>query len=453
MTRHRCVVIADRDELRSARDLIERLAGFDGIEVDSSVRLPEAASDDEPDAAIWVLGAETAADLAQQLLLTKSRIPRCAILAACPAHALPSLRSLLGVGIVDFVVLPASAAELALRLRRLFGQAAPATIERTLDPRLRGFVGGSPTFIAQLARLPQLASCDAGVLILGETGTGKELCAQAIHYLSPRAAHPCVAVNCGAIPSELVESELFGHLKGAFTNAHNARDGLVAEAEGGTLFLDDIDCLPLAAQAKLLRFLQEHEYRPLGAARVRRANVRVIAASNHQLPTMATRGEFRQDLFYRLNVLNLELPPLRSRREDIAALALHFIRRFARQFDRGVTGLSPAALRRLMAHDWPGNVRELEHVIERAVLLAPSPVLGESDVAVGRASEPTDFESFRAAKARVVQDFERARIEELLTAHAGNVTHAAAAARKNRRAFIALMQKYRIEPERFRASS
>ncbi len=291
------------------------------------------------------------------------------------------------------------------------------------------------------------------MLILGETGTGKELCAQAIHYLSPRAAHPCVAVNCGAIPLDLVESELFGHLKGAFTNAHNARDGLVAEAEGGTLFLDDIDCLPLAAQAKLLRFLQEREYRPLGAARVRRADVRVIAASNHQLPAMAARGEFRQDLFYRLNVLNLELPPLRNRREDIAPLSLHFISRFARQFGRAVTGLTPAALHRLMTHDWPGNVRELEHVIERAVLLAPATVLTERDVAVGGTSEPADAESFRAAKARVVQDFERGRIEQLLTAHAGNVTHAAAAARKNRRAFIALMQKYRIVPERFRASS
>jgi two-component system response regulator GlrR len=353
------------------------------------------------------------------------------------------------------MVLPATADEIALRLRRVLGQAAavPSVHERALDPRLRGFVGGSKAFVAQLARLPLLAACDAGVLILGETGTGKELCAQAIHYLSPRAAHPCVAVNCGAIPLDLVESELFGHLKGAFTNAHNARDGLVAEAEGGTLFLDDIDCLPLAAQAKLLRFLQEREYRPLGAARVRRADVRVIAASNHQLPAMAARGEFRQDLFYRLNVLNLELPPLRNRREDIAPLSLHFISRFARQFGRAVTGLTPAALRRLMTHDWPGNVRELEHVIERAVLLAPAAVLTERDVAVGGTSEPADAESFRAAKARVVQDFERSRIEQLLTAHAGNVTHAAAAARKNRRAFIALMQKYRIEPERFRASS
>jgi DNA-binding NtrC family response regulator len=456
MTRHRCTVIAARNDAPQARALIEQLIPVEGIDVEREVRQPACGPDDlDAEVAIWVVGTRGADDLEQWLLRTDRDAPRCAVVAACPPDQLPSLWPLLGVGVIDFMVLPAMAGEVALRLRRVLGQAATGSSgrQRALDPRLRGFVGSSAAFVAQLARLPLLAACDAGVLLLGETGTGKELCAQAIHYLSPRAAHPCVAVNCGAIPLDLVESELFGHLKGAFTNAHNARDGLVAEAEGGTLFLDDIDCLPLAAQAKLLRFLQEREYRPLGATRVRRADVRVIAASNHQLPAMAARGEFRQDLFYRLNVLNLELPPLRSRREDIAPLATHFINRFARQYGRAVTGLTPAALRRLMTHDWPGNVRELEHVIERAVLLAPSAVLTEADVPVGGTSEPADAESFRAAKARVVQDFERSRIEALLTAHAGNVTHAAAAARKNRRAFIALMQKYRIEPERFRASS
>ncbi len=456
MTRHRCTVIADPNDFLLARALMDQLDPVEGIDVESQVRQTGCEPDEiAADVTIWVVGTRGAADLEQWMLRTDRDARRCAVVAACLPGQLPSLWPLLRMGVIDFMVLPATADEITLRLRRVLGESAavPPVHERALDPRLRGFVGGSKAFVAQLARLPLLAACDAGVLILGETGTGKELCAQAIHYLSPRAAHPCVAVNCGAIPLDLVESELFGHLKGAFTNAHNARDGLVAEAEGGTLFLDDIDCLPLAAQAKLLRFLQEREYRPLGAARVRRADVRVIAASNHQLPAMAARGEFRQDLFYRLNVLNLELPPLRNRREDIAPLSLHFISRFARQFGRAVTGLTPAALHRLMTHDWPGNVRELEHVIERAVLLAPATVLTERDVAVGGTSEPADAESFRAAKARVVQDFERGRIEQLLTAHAGNVTHAAAAARKNRRAFIALMQKYRIVPERFRASS
>jgi DNA-binding NtrC family response regulator len=457
MTSLRCTVIADRNDFPHARTLIEQLGRVEGVSVDARVREPDCTSDGpEADVAIWVLRAHGAADLALQRLRTECRSPRCAILAACPADQLSSLSPDLGPGVVDVVVLPATVDEIALRLRRAMAQVmAEASLGQiSLDPRLRGFVGSSRVFVAQIARLPQFAVCDAGVLIFGETGTGKELCAQAIHYLSPRAAHPCVAVNCGAIPLDLVESELFGHLKGAFTNAHIAREGLVAEAEGGTLFLDDIDCLPLAAQAKLLRFLQEHEYRPLGASRMRRANVRVIAASNHRLSDMAVRGEFRLDLYYRLNVLNLELPPLRSRREDIAPLAQHFIASFARLFDRTVTGLSPAALRRLIAHDWPGNVRELENVIERAVLLASTAVLTEADVALDRGSEPLpDSESFRAAKARVVHDFERNRIEQLLTAHAGNVTHAAAAARKNRRAFIALMQKYRIEPKRFRASA
>jgi len=211
-----------------------------------------------------------------------------------------------------------------------------------------------------------------------------------------------------------------------------------------------------SAQTKFLRFLQDHEYRPLGARGVRRADVRVIAASNQRLDEMVARGAFRQDLYFRLNVLNLELPPLRCRRDDIALLATHFVAHFARRFRRDVTGLARGALHRLTAYDWPGNVRELEHVIERAVLLAPGSLLSESDVDVGSGSTygpKLDDESFRAAKTRVVQEFERSRIEELLTAHVGNVTRAAAAARKNRRAFIALMRKYQIASDNFRPTS
>ncbi len=326
------------------------------------------------------------------------------------------------------------------------------------DPRLRHFIGRNEAFVRELARLSVYARSDAGVLILGETGTGKEVCAQAVHRLSPRADRPWVAVNCGALPTELIESELFGHAKGAFTTAHASRTGLVAEAEGGSLFLDDIDCLPVPAQVKLLRFLQEREYRPVGATTVRRADVRVIAASNLRLPVMVERGEFRGDLFFRLNVLLLQLPALRERRDDIAALAQHFIRRFSAQHRGHVGGLTPAALERLFLYDWPGNVRELEHVIERAVLLAGSALLDAHDLdlpapveAHASACGPIrTVESFRAAKGRVVQQFERSYIEHLLARCRGNVTQAAQQAGKNRRAFFELMRKYAIEAARFR---
>lgn len=324
------------------------------------------------------------------------------------------------------------------------------------DGWLRHFIGRNEAFVRELAKLPVFARCDAGVLILGETGTGKEVCAQAVHQLSSRAGKPWVAVNCGALPTELIESELFGHVRGAFTTAHTARTGLVAEAEGGSLFLDDIDCLPAAAQVKLLRFLQEREYRPVGASTVRRADVRVIAASNLRLPAMVDRGEFRGDLFFRLNVLLLQLPALRDRRDDIAALAQHFITRFSARHRCGTRGLTPAALERLFLYDWPGNVRELEHVIERAVLLSAAALLAVEDLDLpalpsAHACAPIrTVESFRAAKGRVVQQFERSYIEHLLASCRGNVTQAAQQAGKNRRAFFELMRKYAIEAARFR---
>jgi DNA-binding NtrC family response regulator len=323
----------------------------------------------------------------------------------------------------------------------------------TATEQLPGFVGRAPAFLAQVARLPRYAAVDAGVLIQGETGTGKEVFAQALHYLSPRASAPWVAVNCGAIPLELIESELFGHVRGAYTSAQTSRRGLVAEAEGGTLFLDDIDCLPLAAQAKLLRFLQEHEYRAVGSNELQRADVRVIAASNRGLRELAQQGGFREDLYYRLSVLNLQLPPLRERGGDVLLLAAHFLRQFGRPGQR----LDAAALARLQAHDWPGNVRELAHVIERAALLDRGDCLGaaalEIDGAVAAPQETPDElcgGSLRAAKARLVEDFERRYVEQLLSQHGGNVTHAAGAAGKNRRAFFELMRKYRIDSANFR---
>ncbi|MGH7619532.1 MAG: sigma-54 interaction domain-containing protein, partial [Gemmatimonadaceae bacterium] len=340
------------------------------------------------------------------------------------------------------------------RLRRALGMIsgrAPGDVREVLNPRLRDFVGSSPVFVRQVAKLPTLAGCDAGVLILGETGTGKEVCARAIHYLSARASKPWIAVNCGAIPSELIENELFGHVKGAYTTALTARTGLVREAEGGTLFLDDVDCLPLSAQAKLLRFLQEREYRAVGSNTVQQSDVRIIAASNRALSGLTARDSFRADLYFRLNVLNLTLPALRERRDDIPELTLHFMRQFAQRHGRRLEAVSPAALTKLLVYDWPGNVRELQHVIERAVLLSTSLTLTPDDVDIpGEVDSAPAEESFSAAKARVVQQFERGYIEHLLATCGGNITHAAKAARKHRRAFFSLMRKHGIERDQFR---
>ena len=378
---------------------------------------------------------------------------RCIVLAAGNEGMHAQLESLHAVGATDLLYLPISDIELAVRVRRALSRISVPTCTdaSALDPRLNHVIARSESFRQLLARLPTLAACNAGVLILGETGTGKEVFAHALHNLSGRAAKPWVPINCGAIPIDLVESELFGHMRGAYTTATTSRAGLVEAAEGGTLFLDDVDCLPLAAQVKLLRLLQEREYRPVGSNTLRRADIRVIAASNRDLAREILRGAFRQDLYYRINVLSLTLPPLRERREDIAALVLHFIEVYARQLHKPVPELAPQALRYLVQHHWPGNVRELQHTIERAVLLSNSSVLGAEDIQVDGAPAFEANATFRNAKAHVVRRFEREYIEGLLARCNGNITTAAREAGKHRRAFFELMRKHGIKFDPLRA--
>ena len=383
--------------------------------------------------------------------------PLAAVIVAVGGFDDARFARLLAAGIHDFVSLPLQPNELLARMRRVLGLVCvdARTVRPGVHPRFQDFIGSHPSFMAQLTKLPTLAGCDASVLVLGETGTGKEVCAQAIHYLSVRASRPWVAINCGAMPTELVENELFGHVKGAYTTAHAPRSGLVREAEGGTLFLDDVDCLPLSAQVKLLRFVQEREYRAVGSNQVQHADVRIIAAGNLRLPQMVMRGEFRQDLYFRLNVLTLDMPSLRERADDIPALAAHFVRRFSERHGRCVLTFAPAAIEKLMGYDWPGNVRELQHAIERAVLLARGPVLSADDVEIGVATThgAAAAATFRAAKAHVVRQFERGYIERLLASCGGNVTQAAQQAGKNRRAFFELMRKHEISASGFRAEA
>ena len=236
-------------------------------------------------------------------------------------------------------------------------------------------VGGSPALLAVLRKLEQVAPTDSTVLISGETGTGKELIARAIHGRSPRKNRPLVKVNCSAISAGLVESELFGHVKGAFTGAIERRIGRFELADGGTIFLDEVGELPLETQVKLLRVLQEHEFEPVGSSRPLRVDVRVIAATNRRLKEAVAAGGFRSDLFYRLNVFPLEVPPLRDRRSDIPQLAMFFLSHYAKKLGKHMEGISQDAMDQLAGYAWPGNVRELQNVIERAVILARAPML------------------------------------------------------------------------------
>jgi len=343
--------------------------------------------------------------------------------------------------------------EPAFRTLRLVGQARQnEALLRELKYKLGlgQLIGESPAFLAAVAKIPTMARCEANVLITGETGTGKEVCARAIHYLSPRSSKPFIAVNCGAIPAELVENELFGHEHGAYTDAAGTKAGLIQEAEGGTLFLDELDCLPLLAQVKLLRFLQEKEYRPLGSTKTKKASVRVIAASNANLEDAVQQGRLRQDLYYRINILPLVLPPLRARQGDIVLLARHFLAKFAEELQKPVTEFTPEALHLLLAYSWPGNVRELEHTVERAVALTEESTIPEVNLPLSTPYQMSRSETFQQAKTREITQFEQLYIKDLLLAHGGSITKAAQAAGKNRRAFWQLMQKHGIEARRVR---
>jgi DNA-binding NtrC family response regulator len=351
-------------------------------------------------------------------------------------------------GANDFIIPPLRPADVLPRVWRLIGQQEKddSDVEELKQKLgLTRLVGESPLFIAELKKISAIAQCHASVLITGETGTGKEVYARAVHQLSPRAGSPFLVVNCGAIPVELIENELFGHQAGAYTSALSAATGLVREAEGGTLFLDEINSLPLPAQSKLLRLLQDREYVPLGSAKVCKADIRVIAATNTNLEEAVRTGQFRKDLFYRLNVIPVTLPSLRDRAADVRRLARHFLSKFSSQLGKGPKELSPAAMQTLVAYDWPGNVRELENIIERAVVLSSAATIESVDIQLPQPVHACNGDSFRALKAKVVAQFERQYIEDALAQY-GSIGKAARAAGKNRRAFWELMRKHDIRP-------
>jgi two-component system, NtrC family, response regulator GlrR len=318
-------------------------------------------------------------------------------------------------------------------------------------------VGQSPAFLKARAELLLVARYDVNVLIEGETGTGKEVFARFLHNESPRRGGPFVAINCAAIPAELAESELFGHRRGAFTHAHEDRGGLVAEADKGTLFLDEISSMETRLQGKLLRFIQEREYRRVGGDRSLASNVRIIAASGESLKSEAQGGRFRWDLFYRLAVFPVRIPPLRERREDIMVLLQYFLARYADRFGLPVPQVTPRAANVLLTHDWPGNVREIENVVQWLVIHCAGRCIEEQDLPPGlhrglpKAVNEGELRSFHQKKASLVASFERSYLQDFLAESRGNVSQAARAAGKNRRALVALLKKHEIDPRSFRA--
>ncbi|HBR2137691.1 two-component system response regulator GlrR [Klebsiella quasipneumoniae] len=345
-------------------------------------------------------------------------------------------------GVFSFLTKPVDKDALYQAIDEALEQRSPATDEAWRQ----AIVTRSPLMLRLLEQAGMVAQSDVSVLINGQSGTGKEIVAQAIHNASPRHDKPFVAINCGALPEQLLESELFGHARGAFTGAVSNREGLFQAAEGGTLFLDEIGDMPVALQVKLLRVLQERKVRPLGSNRDIEINVRIISATHRDLPKAMARGEFREDLFYRLNVVNLKIPPLSERTEDIPLLANHLLRQSADRHKPFVRAFSSDAMKRLMAANWPGNVRQLVNVIEQCVALTTSPVIGDALVEQALEGENTALPTFVEAR----NQFELNYLRKLLQITRGNVTHAARMAGRNRTEFYKLLSRHELDANDFK---
>jgi transcriptional regulator with PAS, ATPase and Fis domain len=319
-------------------------------------------------------------------------------------------------------------------------------------------LGQSPAFHDALNVIERIADVDATVLIQGETGTGKELAARALHYLSHRRDHPFIPVNCGALPDSLLESELFGYERGAFTDAKKGNSGLIMQAKGGTLLLDEIEAMTPRAQVVLLRFLQDHHYRPIGGRLVSDSDVRIVASSNVDLEQLARRGQFRQDLLFRFSVLSVTMPPMRQRGHDAVLLAEYFLNRFSAEYDRPAKPLHPDAASWLLTHDWPGNVRELENMMLRLFLLTDgNNIRIEPTTATASlnhvAGDVNSTQTFRSAKANAIAQFELAYLTDLLARTSGNISLAARISRKDRSALNKLVKKHGLAAEEFRTSA
>jgi DNA-binding NtrC family response regulator len=408
--------------------------GFDVVVVDN--RMPERS------------GLEIIGDLAAAI--AEGERPQVIMMTA---HAsVESAIAAMKLGAFDYLQKPFEVDELLVVVRKALEHQRLRTQHRYLLSEQEeefghyGIVGGSRAMQDLIHRLERVAESKSTVLITGETGTGKELAARAIHARSAQRDMPLIKVNCAAIPDTLLEAELFGYVRGAFTGATSNKRGRFALADGGTIFLDEIGTLIPAVQAKLLRVLQEREFEPLGAERTQKVDVRVIAATNRDLRALVAEGRYQEDLYYRLSVIPIEIPPLRERKEDIPALAEHFRRKHEARTGKGTLSLSPGAMQALRDYDWPGNVRELENTIERAVVLSPGPVIEGREILMLGARAPAAGAGLPSLTLRANVDWaERESIRRALERSGGVKKDAAELLGLSQRALSHYLAKHRID--------
>ncbi|HVZ20679.1 MAG TPA: sigma-54 dependent transcriptional regulator [Vicinamibacterales bacterium] len=421
----RILIADDHDTLR--RGLVQELthAGHEVQEACNGNQALEHLHDNAFDVVLSDLKMG-GSDGLEILRTTRALHPTTAVILMTAFGTVHSAVEAMKIGAFDYVLKPFEIDEMEVRIEKaLEMKRLKHEIEYFRDAQRDHYaadriVGGSPALQSVLDIVTRVARSNTTVLVRGETGTGKELIAGAIHNHSPRRARTFVKVNCAALHDNLLESELFGHEKGAFTGADRPRVGRFEQADGGTLFLDEIGDMSLGTQAKILRALQEHEFERLGGMRTLQVDVRLIAATNRDLQAMVAAGQFREDLYYRLNVVSIEMPPLRERKEDIVPLASAFIRRFAGEFNKKVEGLESDAQKQLMRYNWPGNVRELENTIERAMLLAEGRAIAAADLRLGELPTPGAGQNQPSSIVRIpptgipLEDIERAALVEAL---------------------------------------
>jgi DNA-binding NtrC family response regulator len=390
------------------------------------------------------------------LRIVRGRDPEALVLVLTAFGDAAAAGEAIRAGAYDFISKPYDIGTLRATLGRALGRRRlarrlPATddvVAAAEDPEGLALVGHSPAIIEVMKTLARVAASQATVLVLGETGTGKELVARTIHRFSERASRRFVPVNCSALAEGLLESELFGHVRGSFTGAASSRPGLFREADKGTLFLDEIGDVSPALQAKLLRALQEHEIVPVGSEAPVKVDVRVIAATHRDLPELVRQGRFREDLYYRLDVVTLTLPPLRERRQDIPLLIDHFLGALSSRHGRGPVAVDPEAQRRLLAYDWPGNIRELQNALERAVLLAEQGVIGPEHLAanVRATTAPASEPSGPAPTLRPLEEIEREHVIRVLAATGGNREESSRILGISRRTLTRMIQRWNLPP-------
>src|SRR5512146_48901 len=466
----RVLVVDDEPTLLRALESLLRKKGYDVTGLDSPIVATQKLAQEDYDVALLDIKMPQLSGL-ELLSAVKHRRPEVEVIMMTGHATVETALSAVRAGAYDYLTKPFDDVELVARAvakaaerKMLFDrnrQLESALREREGAPET-GLVGNSSGIREVTRMIEAVAYSAATVLVTGESGTGKELVARALHARSPRKGHPFVALNCGALTETLLESELFGHVKGAFTGAQRDQKGLFDAADGGTIFLDEIGDIPLATQVRLLRVLQEGEIKRVGAADSVRVDVRVIAATHRDLPKLVKAGKFREDLFYRLNVINIPLPPLRDRIEDIPLLAHHFLRRYAERLGKKVRSMSPEAIELLSGYRWPGNVRELENAIERAVVRCrgdtilpgdlPPAITGRTAPLVREAPASGDEAawltlSYAAAKEQALRRFEKGYVDALMKASDNNISAAARKAGMDRSNFKRVLRKYRTDVE------